>query len=171
MERKELFFDEMESEIYSSFDKPFNPDEENGKTALICESSPVKQVAIRTILERMGYYVKEASTPRESIRYMRHHPYRLIVVNERFDTESKEDNGVLEYISDLPMNVRRDIFVVMLSGEINTMENMAAFAANVNLIINLDNLDDAQAIIERGIAENEAFYSTFKSAMKEAGYV
>jgi len=171
MEKKEPFFDEIESEIYSSFDKPFNPGEENEKTALICESSPVKQVAVRTILERMGYYVREAATHRESIRHMQLHPYKLIVVNENFDAESKEDNGVLEYLRNLPMSVRRDIFVVMLSIEKNTLENMTAFAESVNLIINFDHLDDAQSIIERGIAENEAFYSAFKSAMKNAGYV
>ena len=69
------------------------------------------------------------------------------------------------------MTVRRDIFVVMLSVGIGTMDAMTAFKESVNLIINLDNIDGARAILERGIAENEAFYSTFKNAKREAGHL
>ncbi len=49
------------------------------------------------------------------------------------------------------------------------MDNMAAFGESVNLVINLENIDDAGAIIERGIADNETFYGAFKDALKKAG--
>jgi hypothetical protein len=67
------------------------------------------------------------------------------------------------------MGVRRNIFVILLSGTIRTMDNMAAFARSVNLVINREHMDEAEAIIGRGIADNEAFYQTFREALKEAG--
>jgi len=93
------------------------------------------------------------------------------VVSESFDAQGAGDNHVLNYIRHLPMNIRRNIFVAMLSAGACTMDNMVAFAESVNLIINLENIDDAGAIIERGIVDNEAFYGAFKDALKRAGHV
>lgn len=171
MDKKKMLFDEIESKSYNAFDKPFNFVEEGGKTALICESDPVIRAKIGNILEKMGYYIAESATTHDSLRDMRFHAYHLIVVNESFDAQDAGDNHVLDYIRHLPMNVRRNIFVAMLSVGIRTMDNMTAFAESVNLIINLENIDDAGAIIERGIANNEAFYGTFKDALKRAGHV
>ncbi|MCD6486590.1 MAG: hypothetical protein J7K35_04625 [Syntrophobacterales bacterium] len=171
MDKKKMPFEEMETESQDMFDKPFNFIEEGGKTALICESSPVFRERVSNVLEKMGYYITEAATIQESLRNMRVHMYQLIVVDESFDMGSTVDNHVLDYIRQLPMNVRRNIFVVMLSIGICTMDNMAAFKKSVNLIINLDDVDGAGAIIERGIADNEAFYNTFRNAMRKAGHL
>ncbi len=171
MDKKKILFDKIDSESYNVLDKPFNFVKERGKTALICEADPVVRVKISNILEEMGYYITESATAHDSLRDMRFHAYHLIVVNENFDAQGAADNHVLDYIRHLPMNVRRNIFVIMLSVGVSTMDNMAAFAESVNLIINLENIDDAGAIIERGIADDEAFYSTFKSAMKKAGHL
>ena len=58
---------------------------------------------------------------------------------------------------------------MLLSATIRTMDNMAAFGESVNLVINLENIDDAGAIIERGIADDDTFYGAFKDALKKAG--
>lgn len=171
MDKKRMLFDEIDSEACNSFDKPFDFIEEGGKTALICETDPVVRVKISNILEETGYYITESATADDSLRNMRFHTYRLIVVNESFDAQGAGDNHVLNYIRNLPMNVRRNIFVTMLSAGVSTMDNMAAFAESVNLIVNLENIDDAGAIIERGIVDNEAFYGAFKDALKRAGHV
>lgn len=171
MDKKKMLFDEIDSESYNSFDKPFNFVEEGGKTALICETNPVVRAKISNILEKMGYYITESAIAQDSLRNMRFHVYHLIVVNESFNAQGADGNYVLDYIRHLPMNVRRNIFVTMLSVGVRTMDNMAAFAESVNLIVNLENIDDAGAIIERGIADNEAFYNTFNNAMKKAGRI
>jgi len=170
MDKKRMLSDETESESYNSLDKPFNFVEEGGKTALICETDPVVRAKISNILEEMGYYITESATAPDAQKSMKFHLYNLIVVNESF-AQGEADNHVLDYIRHLPMNVRRNIFVIMLSAGIRTMDNMVAFAESVNLIVNLENIDDAGAIIERGIADNEVFYSTFKSAMRKAGHL
>ena len=170
MDKNKNFFDEMESESYNALDKPFKFSQKEGKTALICEADPSVQSKIGNILEKMGYYTTKSVTARDSLRNMRAHMYQLIVVNESFDSQDKVDNRVLDYIRHLPMNVRRNIFVTMLSIEVFTMDNLAAFAESVNLIVNLEDIDNTGAIIERGIADNEVFYSTFKNAIKEAGH-
>lgn len=169
MDENKMLINEIESESYSALDKPFDFVEEGGKTALICESDGAVLEKLGTVLEKMGYYVTKSSTAPEALKSMRFHLYDLIVVGETFDEKESDGGGVLDYIRQLPMGVRRNIFAVLLSATVRTMDNMAAFGDSVNLVINLENIDDAGAIIERGIADNEAFYETFKDAMKRAG--
>jgi hypothetical protein len=67
------------------------------------------------------------------------------------------------------MNVRRRIFVVLISGEFRTMDNMAAFGKSVNLVLNPENIGDAGAIIKHAIMDNESFYQVFRESSIKAG--
>lgn len=169
MDKEKKLFDAIESESYNASHKPFDFIEEGGKTALVCEADPAIRVKLTDILKEMGYYVRESGTEPDSLRSMRFHVYQLIVVGEEFDAGDASDGGVLGYIRQLPMNIRRNIFVVLMSSEFRTMDNMAAFEKSVNLVLNLENIDEAGVVIERGIADNDAFYRSFKDALKRAG--
>jgi CheY-like chemotaxis protein len=169
MDKEKKLFDAIESESYNASHKPFDFIEEGGKTALVCEADSAIRIKLRDILKEMGYYVRESATEPDSLRSMRFHVYHLIVVGEDFDANGADADGVLGYIRQLPMNIRRNIFVVLMSSEFRTMDNMAAFEKSVNLVVNLENIDEAGVVIERGIADNDAFYRSFKDALKQAG--
>ena len=169
MDKSKKSPDETGSESYSALDKPFDFVEEGGKTALICESDDTVRENLGTVLEKMGYYVTKSAAAPDAMKSMRFHAYDLIVAGESFDEKGSNEGGVLNYIRYLSMGIRRDIFVVLLSATIRTMDNMAAFGESVNLVINLENIDDAGAIIERGIADDDTFYGAFKDALKKAG--
>jgi CheY-like chemotaxis protein len=149
---------------YDASDKPFDFVEEGRKTALVCEADPVARDSLGAVLEGMGYYVTTSGTAPDALKKMRFHVYDLIVMGEHFG-----EDDVLDYIRHLPMNIRRNIFVVLLSDTIRTMDNMVAFGMSVNLIINRENIDEAEAIIRSGIADSEAFYRPFREALKGAG--
>ncbi|MBW2599116.1 MAG: hypothetical protein JRC53_03315, partial [Deltaproteobacteria bacterium] len=170
-DKKKILLNERGSESDNALDKPFNFIKEGGKMALVCESDFVVRENLGTVLEKMGYYVTKSAAPPDALKSMRSHLYDLIVVGETFDEEGSDESGVLDYIRHLPMSVRRNIFAVLLSATVRTMDDMAAFGESVNLVLNLKNIDDAGVIIERGIADNEAFYSAFKDVRKRAGRV
>ena len=167
-DKKEMLLNEAGSELYNALDKPFDFVEEGGKTALICESDHAVRENLGAALEEMGYHVTKATTVPDALKSMRFHVYDLIVAGESFDEKGSDEGGILDYIRHLPMGVRRNIFVTLLSTTVRTMDNMAAFGKSVNLVINLKNIDDAGVIIERGIADDEAFYGAFKDALKRA---
>jgi hypothetical protein len=102
---------------------------------------------------------------------MRYHVYDLIVINESYDTKNPESNGVLIYLERLSMAVRRKIFVAMISSRYRTMDNMMAFHASVNLIINIKNIADIGKILSRSITDTEMFYRVFTESLKEADRV
>lgn len=172
MEENTSLFDEVASEAYDAADKPFDFIGVDSETALICEAEPAGREKIAGTLANMGYNITEAASGREALKSMRFHVYDLIVVNETFDTVGANSaNEVLKYLQNLAAAVRRNIFVVLLSENHRTMDNMAAFNKSVNVVINKKNIDDFPTIIQRALEDNKAFYRVFKEVMKNQGRV
>jgi predicted Zn finger-like uncharacterized protein len=156
---------------YDASDKPFDFIEEEGLTALLCEQNPLASKTIQNTLNLMDYQITLPENSRDALKRMRYHVYDLIVVNESFDTKNPESNGVLIYLERLSMTVRRKIFVAMVSSRYRTMDNMMAFHASVNLIVNIKNIEDIGKILSRGITDTQLFYSVYKDTLKESGRV
>jgi predicted Zn finger-like uncharacterized protein len=156
---------------YDASEKPFDFIEEEGLTALVCESNPLVQTTITEALELMEYQITKAESTRDALKRMRYHNYDLFVVNENFDTDNPESNGILLYLERLNMLVRRNMFIALVSDRFRTMDNMMALNKSANLIINIKNIDDIGKILSRGITDNEFFYRVFKGTLKEVGKV
>ena len=163
------FVDTNSNGTYDASEKPFDFIEEEGLTALVCESNPLVQATITEALELMEYQITKAESARDALKRMRYHNYDLFVVNETFDTDNPESNGILLYLERLNMLVRRNMFIALVSDRFRTMDNMMALNKSVNLIINIKNIEDIGKILSRGITDNEFFYRVFKGTPKEVG--
>jgi predicted Zn finger-like uncharacterized protein len=156
---------------YDADEKPFDFIEEEGLTALVCESNPLVRKTITNALDVLDYQITEAESTRDALKRMRYHNYDLFVINENFDTDNPESNGILLYLERLSMTVRRNMFVALISDRFRTMDNMMALNKSANLVINSKNIDDIGKILSRGITDNEYFYRIFKGTLKEVGKV
>jgi predicted Zn finger-like uncharacterized protein len=154
---------------YDAAEKPFDFIEEEGLTALVCESNPLVRKTITNALDVLDYQITEAESTRDALKRMRYHNYDLFVVNENFDTDNPESNGILLYLERLGMLVRRNMFIALVSDRFRTMDNMMALNKSANLIINSKNIDDIGKILSRGITDNEFFYRIFKGTLKDVG--
>lgn len=158
-------FEEDESDGYDASDKPFDFVEEEGRTALLCESDPMIKKTISPVLDVLEYHITEAKNSREALKTMRYHSYDLIVVDEYFDAKNPDANGVLIYLERLNMAVRRNIFVAMITRRFRTMDNMTAFQKSVNMVVNVDNIADIDKILRRGMADAGIFYQAYKDCL------
>ena len=158
-------------EDYDVSERPFDFLEEEGKTALLCEENPEILKEITTVLEIMDYSITKAKNVREALRSMKYHAYDMVLVNETFCGSDPDANGILIYLDRLEMDVRRNIFVGLLSRQFTTMDNMMAFLKSVNLIINLKDIKKIDRILSRGINEYELFYAIYKDSAKRLGIV
>lgn len=158
-------FDEDEGEGYESAEKPFDFIEEEGKTALVCESDALIREKIRPAMNILEYHITEVPNSREALKKMRYHNYDLIIVNEYFDTRDPDTNPLLIYLERQLMDVRRNMFLVLLTSRFRTMDHMTAFSKSVNLILNVRNIDDFDKIIQRSLADYGLFYKVYKEAM------
>jgi len=162
---------DLHGDTYDASDKPFDFVEEEGKTALICESDDAIKKSIKSSLEKMEYHITDAKDIRDALRNMRYHVYDVILVDESFDTEDPDKNGVLEYLEVLSMSIRRNIFVILISQRYRTMDNMMAFNKSVNMVLNVKNIVDIEKILVRGIADNDFFYRVYKETQKKLGKI
>lgn len=169
---EDLSFDEVAtSDSYDAADKPFDFIEEEGKTALVCESDQELKKIIMEALNLMEYTITVAKNGRDVMKKMRYHIYDVIVLNEKFDNSNPDANPIMINIERLPISTRRNIFVALLSDRFRTMDNMTAFQKSVNIIINLTNIEDFGKILGRGLTDHNFFYKVFRDAMKKTGRV
>jgi predicted Zn finger-like uncharacterized protein len=163
---EDLFdFDEDEGDGYDSTEKPFDFIEEEGKTTLVCESDALIREKIRPAMNILEYHITEVPNSREALKKMRYHNYDIIIVNEYFDTQDPDANPLLIYLERQLMELRRNMFVVLITSRFRTMDHMMAFSRSVNLILNVRNIDDFDKIIQRSLADYGLFYKVFKESM------
>lgn len=147
-------------------DKPFDFVEEEGSTALVCEQNPdIKNKIVKT-LDLMEYHITVAESGRDALKKMRYHAYDLIVLNETFNSDGLDSNMVMLYLERLPMAIRRNTFVILISNRFRTLDRMLAFRYSVHIIINFKNIDDFGKIVSRGLTDNELFYQVFMESLK-----
>ena len=161
--------DEVHAEDYDAADKPFDFVEEEGKTALVCESDPGLKEKITAALQAMEYHITEAESGRDALKKMRYHVYDLVLVNEEFDTSDPDSNGVMIYLERLNINVRRNVFVIMLSARFRTLDSMMGFNKSVNMIVNISNINEIDKILRRGMADHDMFYRIFTDGLRKTG--
>jgi CheY-like chemotaxis protein len=164
-------YSEIISGEYDASEKPFDFIEEEGKTALICESDPSIKKVLTETLGLMEYHTKEAENVRDALTNMRYHNFDLVLINENFDSPNPDQNGILAYLERMAMSTRRNMFVVLISNRFRTIDNMMAFNKSVNLILNVSNIADTEKILRRSITENDLFYKVYKETMREMGRI
>lgn len=158
-------------ENYDASEKPFDFLEEEGKTALLCESDPERLKLIKEPLEVMEYHITEPGSIREALRQMKYHVFDLVLLNERFENSDPDANGLLIYLERMAMDVRRDIFVALISERCPTMDYMTAFLRSVNLMINPKDLASLDRILTRGINERDMIYDVYKESARKFGKI
>lgn len=156
---------DFEEDDYEDSEKPFDFIEEEGKIALVCETDTHIRDNIVRALELLEYHVSAAKDNRDALRNLRYKVYDLVVVDEYFGTKDPERNGVLIYLERLHMDVRRNMFVALISDRFRTMDFMMAFCKSVNLIINKKNIADVEKILSRNITDYEMFYRIYKETL------
>jgi len=167
MEEEKILKSEAASDIYDAADRPFDFVGADMVTALICEPDVVLREKIDATIKSMGYQITAPGLTKDALKNLRYHVYDLIIVNENFSTDNPANNEVLNYLANLNMSTRRQMFVTMVSNKFRTGDSMAALNHSVNYVINIKNVDDIGQIIVGAIADNEEFYHVFRETMRK----
>ena len=149
--------------------RPFGYQETKNETAMICELDPVIRQKISSTLKSLDFNVIEPVTFKEALKYLSFHTFNVIIVNENFDTGTDGVNRLLNHLEYLPMSIRRQVFVVLISSTFATMDYMHSLNKSVNLIINKDEISEMGLILKKEMEENEYFYHVFKEFNRKYG--
>ena len=166
-DREDATFVDVGFDTGDGHEKPFDFYEEEGISALVCEQDPDIKRKIKRTLQLLEYRVTFAETARDALKGMRYQTYDMVVLNENFDCRNPDANGVLTYIQRLQMSIRRTMFVILLTDRFRSMDSMNSYHKSVNLIINIDNINQFEKTVGRGLAEFEIFYGPFTNTLKK----
>jgi hypothetical protein len=135
--------------------------DEGVKTALLCDTNLKRAEKIAQGLQELDFWVVHALRPAFALGKLHHNNYDLIVLEENFNSARQSENLVLHHVQVLPMPVRRQFYLCLLSNEKPTLDSKLAFSLGVNLILNVADLEKVKVLFARAIKEYKNFYGLF----------
>jgi len=156
---------------YDEFASPLDFLEGGIRLALILVSDDIHSVDINFALDELSYKcISPSSIPEAMDKLLLYH-FDLIILSDGFGGKDIEDSPVNKYLNSLSMSIRRKIFFVLLGDKLKTMDNMTAFGASANLVVNPRDLPDLTLMITKAINDNNQFYKVFMDTLKETGKI
>jgi CheY-like chemotaxis protein len=156
-------------DVTSAYDSPLEVLEEGAMSALVCVDEPGRLKAVKEALEELNYYSSLASSVKEALSKLRYNQYDLVMLDEEFCGEVAENNTILRYLQPMPMTTRRSIFLMLISNQVKTLDNLMAFAKSVNAVINTDDIQKVKLVLERSMADHRRFYKVYKDTLQGLG--
>ena len=143
--------------------------EEGAKTALLYLSETSRSEKMRQILRLLDYHVSVAGSAKVAINRLHKNRYDLVIVDEKVDGSQDSENLVLHHVKLVPMAMRRQFFLCLLSEDSPTLDQLLAFRLGVDMILNVQDLEKAKVILVRTMKEHKAFYKFFTTELERKG--
>jgi DNA-binding SARP family transcriptional activator len=138
------------------------------KPALLAFSTPEWLEAARTALNELGYKVHTAATHSDFlIRFSQVH-YQVVILEELFAANTSEENLTLHALQHMSMNERRHATIILFGDSFQTFTPMQAFQQSVHAVINSSELFLLNQLIEKAVADNTLFLTSFREAQNRA---
>ena len=160
---------EADLDMTSDYDSPLEVLEEGAMSALVCVDEPERLKAVKEALDDLNYYSSVASSVKEALSKLRYNQYDLVMLDEEFCGESADNNTILRYLQPMPMSTRRNIFLMLISNQIRTLDNLMAFAKSVNAVINDSDTQKVKIVLERAMADHRRFYKVYRDLVQVIG--
>jgi len=160
---------EADLDTTSAYDSPLEVLEEGAMSALVCVDEPERLNAVKEALDDLNYYSSVASSVKEALSKLRYNQYDLVMLDEEFCGESADNNTILRYLQPMPMSTRRNIFLMLISNQIRTLDNLMAFAKSVNAVINDSDTQKVKIVLERAMADHRRFYKVYRDLVQVIG--
>jgi len=141
--------------------------DENDKLALILDEKN-KEVWTK-VLEEKEYKLQYAKSPEHAAHKMKFTQFHFVALADTFGDGPLLENPLYQNLLELPMELRRDIFVALVGANYKTLSNMEAFAFSVNLVVNEKDFAKLPDILKKSVTDHEFFYKVFKETLHAAG--
>ena len=137
--------------------------DEGMRTALLCATDVKLAEKLVRALQELDFWVVHAMRPGFALGKLHYNTYDLIVLEEDFDSAKNSKNLVLHHVKVLPMHLRRQFYLCLLSQDKPTLDAKLAFRMGVNLILNVKDIEKAKVLFARAMKEYRSFYSLFNT--------
>jgi hypothetical protein len=138
----------------------------NDEPALLAITSPEALHAAKTVLLEMGYKVHVVEThPQFESRYNQVN-YHVVIIEENFAGANVLENPSLQMVQALPMSQRRDATFFLIGPTFESLNTLQALSQSVHCVLNFAELPMLKEVVQKTIAENDTFLSTFREVQR-----
>ena len=134
------------------------------KPALIAFSTPEWLETAKVALQELGYKVHTAATHSDFLIRFSEVRYQVVLVEELFAANTREENVTLQTLQNMPVNQRRHSTVILLGDTFQTFTPMQAFQQSVHAVINSSEMFLLKQLIEKTVADNTMFLHNYREA-------
>ncbi|MFN3534509.1 MAG: zinc-ribbon domain-containing protein [Desulfatiglandales bacterium] len=141
--------------------------EEGNRYALvIVDSGELKGQLMKEITD-LAYRPHFEDNLQIALEKLKAYKFDLLVLQEPVRGVSLISNPVMEYINQLNMIVRREMYLVAIGDGLKTSDPMLAYTMSVELVLNIKDLNRFSKLVSDGIKNKQSFYRAFLETMKE----
>ncbi len=144
--------------------EPYNPRE---FTALLCCDDADLIASATDQMTALGFAIETAETSEAALSALHNQLCDIVVVTENFGGSDAFTNSVLSEINEFTQELRRSIFVVVISPNRKTLAEIDAFALSADLILNPQDLPRLQGLVGQGLTRKEEFYRVYRAVEKQ----
>jgi hypothetical protein len=138
----------------------------NDQPALLAITSPEALNVVKTAMVELGYKVHVVEThPQFETRYHQVN-YQVVIIEENFAGGNLPDNPSLQTLQALPMSQRRYATFLLIGPTFESLNTLQAFAQSVHCVLNFSELPMLPEVLQKTIAENDLFLSTFREMQR-----
>ena len=134
----------------------------NDLPALLAISTPDALLTAKVTMLELGYKVHTVESHLQFETRYNQINYQVVVVEDTFAGNPLEDNPSLQLLQNLPMAQRRYAVIFLIGGSFETLNTLQAFAQSVHCVINYSEMPMLGQLIQKTIAENNMFLTTFR---------
>jgi hypothetical protein len=138
------------------------------KPALLAFSTPEWLAEAKAALEALGFKVHTAATHSDFLIRFSQVRYQVVIVEELFAANDIGENTTLHSLQQMPMSQRRHATVILFGDSFTTFTPMQAFQQSVHAVINSSELFLLKQLIEKAVADNTLFLTSFREAQSRA---
>lgn len=135
--------------------------------ALLCIGSPELQEIVLDQITQLGFAIHTSFSAEDAISKLSSHPYNVVVIEENLEGTDAPTHPILAELATIRLDVRRDLFVVLVGPGMETQSGTQAFALSVDLTVNLQDAPNLKPLVGRGIVDQEEFYTAYKAVKKD----
>jgi len=162
--------DVSNGEDENEYSADFDIVEEGAGRALICSSDIERAEKIERQLKQINFHVSVASNGKAAIERIHRNRLDLVILDELYGSANQGAKGMLlQHIQLLPMHVRRQFFLCLISDVIPTFDHMLGFRMGVDLILNTRDLEKIKVVLVRAMKEHKHFYRVYAEEMEKRG--
>lgn len=148
------------------------PDYEEGQNyAFVMVDSEEIRNELSKELNQLGYRVHFEEDFDLAVQRLKIYKFKLLVFEEIYKGLPITNSPVMEFINQLNMMIRRDMFIVIIGDRLKTLDPMLAYSMSVETVINKKDLSRFSNIVSNAMRQKQTFYKAFIETMQELGKI